>query len=156
GLAVDGDPGPRTRSALFLAYMDVLCVNAAGSPFKVDPKKGFIGGGNDAAGKCDFQGCSDFNPLLVFSKEETKEFDSATDKTPRNIANEINRRVLVLLFRPGLTVSKAWPCPRANEGPGGCRNRFWSDGEQRRSPSDQQREFADTLDTFACRFYQRM
>jgi hypothetical protein len=49
-----------------------------------------------------------------------------------------------------------WPCPRATEGTAGCRKRFWSDGERRRSPSDARREFADTQDTFACRFYHRM
>jgi len=156
GLPVDGQPSQPTRRAIFLAYMDVICVDEDGEPFTVDREKGFLGRGQDAAGKTDFQGCSEFNPLMVFSRKEKAEFDAATDKSKRNAENEMNRRVLVLLFRPAVSVSGFWPCPRALEGVAGCRKRFWSDGERRRSPADTRREFADTRDTFACRFYQRL
>jgi hypothetical protein len=66
---------------------------------------------------------------------------------------------MTLLFRPGSRVAPAaWPCPRAKEGPAGCRKRFWSDAEKRRSTRlpDTARKFEDTRDTFACRFYQRL
>jgi hypothetical protein len=48
--------------------------------------------------------------------------------------------------------------PRATEGVAGCRKRFWSDGDTRRSKRlpDKDRNFDDTKDTFACRFYQRL
>jgi hypothetical protein len=157
GLVVNGEPDQPTRRALFLAYMDVVCVNEQGRPFSVDRVRGFLGRGEDPRGKCDFQGCSEFNPLMVFSRKERAAFDAARDKTERNAENAVNRRVLVLLFRPAVKVSSGfWPCPRAIEGTAGCKKRFWSDGERRRSPADERREFADTQDTFACRFYHRM
>ena len=156
GLPVDGQPSQPTRRAIFLAYMDVICVDENDEPFTVDREKGCLGRGQDGAGKMDFQGCSEFNPVMVFSRQEKAEFDAAKDKSRRNAENEVNRRVLVLLFRPGVSVSGFWPCPRALEGVAGCRKRFWSDGERRRAPAEARREFADTRDTFACRFYQRL
>lgn len=142
------------RRALFLQYMDALC----GPNLKLQ-KKDFLARGADAGGKGDFQGCSEFNPILVFSQQDQQRFDAAADKTERNVANGPNRRVMVLLFRKGSKVEPArWPCPRAKEGAAGCRKRFWSDGEQRRSRRlpDQPRRFEDTQDTFACRFYHRL
>ncbi len=79
--------------------------------------------------------------------------------TERNDANAPNRRVMVLLFRPGSRViPNKWPCPRADEGTLGCRKRFWSDGEKRRGLHlpDEDRKFEKTKDTFACGFYQRL
>ena len=32
-----------------------------------------------------------------------------------------------------IDVSK-WPCPTVDEGPAGCKKRFWPDGDARRSP----------------------
>src|SRR5262249_54111571 len=58
-------------------------------------------------------------------------------------------------FAPGRRVNPAaWPCPRAKEGVAACRKRFFPDGEVRRNPQGGRREFDDTKDTFACRFYQ--
>ncbi len=75
------------------------------------------------------------------------------------LANSPNRRVVVLMFRVGSSVSPGkWPCPAAVDGVAGCKQRFWSDGETRRSsrlPNDD-REFSKSKDTFACRFYQRL
>ena len=69
----------------------------------------------------------------------------------------LNRRVLVLFFRPGTVIPPdKWPCPRASEGTGGCRKRFWSDGDTRRTFQEKRREFATVPDTFACRFYHRL
>lgn len=152
----DGTPD----SVLFREYMLKLC-----PPDLVLRREDFLAHGVDDGGKGDFQGCSEFNPLLVFSAERQAEFDRAkrdNDRArldARDLANAPNRRVMVLLFRPGSEVVPArWPCPRANEGVAGCRARFWSDGEKRRSTrvAGRDRKFEDTKDTFACRFYQRL
>jgi hypothetical protein len=149
-LTVDGSPGPQTRAKLFAAYMDFLC------PEKFE-KTEFLAKGADAQGKGDLQGCGEFNPVMVFSEAELKEFSKPENKPTRDAENVVNRRVMVLLFRPGTSVPPdKWPCPRTGEGVEGCRKRFWSDGEQRRTPQAVRREFKQTQDTFACRFYHRM
>lgn len=160
-----------SRPGHFRTYMDRLCAlqdqnsqplkDAAGNPvvFQLDSKEDFLARGADPAGKGDHQGCGEFNPALLFSKEEDQAFAAAEDKTERNAANAPNRRVIILLFRPGTRVTPAkWPCPRSNADGSGCKKRFWSDGEQRRSSrlSGEGREFKKTQDTFACRFYQRL
>ncbi len=150
GLTEDGSAGPKTRAKLFAAYMVFLC------PDKFE-KTEFLGSGTDAKGKGDFQGCGEFNPTMRFSQIEEKEFNKPVNRDARNEENGRNRRVMVLLFRPGSNVSPAkWPCPRTSEGVAGCRKRFFSDGEARRSPQALRREFATTQDTFACRFYHRL
>jgi hypothetical protein len=156
GLAADGSAGPNTRKAIFLAYMDQICVGNDGKPFQLDPKKDFLGHNADDLGKADFQGCSRFNPLMLYSESELDYFAQYTDKTGRNAGNAVNRRVMVLLYRIGAQVTASrWPCPRASDGVDGCKKRFWSDGEQRRSNGEQRRKYEDKFDTFACRFYQR-
>ncbi len=153
-------PAATSGGELLKAYLQHL------SPpeLKISPKD-FLTQGSDAGGKGDYQGCSEFNPLLIFSQKEQTQFQKGQQDhdqaviDDRNTANEPNRRVLVLLFRAGTKVDAAkWPCPRAAEGVGGCHKRFWSDGEKRRSArlSDTDRKFEDTQDTFACRFYQRI
>lgn len=154
GLPADGQPGPQTRSKLFLAYMDKLC-----GDLKLDRVEDFLARGADAEGKGDRQGCGEFNPVLLFSQNQEDEFAAAQSKQRRNALNAPNRRVVALLFRPGSRVEAArWPCPRVKEDSAGCKKRFWSDGEKRRSEHlpDQQRRFEETQDTFACRFYHRM
>ena len=149
-LRVDGVAGPRTREKLFLEYMKYLW------PEKMTPRD-FLTRGADKGGKGDFQGCSEFNPAVVFSKAETERFAQAENREERDAENEVNRRVMVLLFRPGFVVTpEKWPCPAVAEGMGGCRRRFWSDGEKRRSPQEERREFRVAQDTFACRFYHRL
>ncbi len=156
GLPADGVAGKNTRKALYLKYMDQVCSDANSKPFKLT-KDQFLARGDDAQGKGDFQGCGEFNPVLMFSKAEQQQFEADKDKTQRNIDNRPNRRVLALLFRPGSRVDPTkWPCPRAKEGPGACRKRFWSDADKRRQFQEDRREFGDTHDTFACRFYQRL
>jgi hypothetical protein len=153
GLAVDGIVGPNTRRRLFERYMAALCGDfelAAGD---------FLAGGEDPALKGDVQGCSEFNPLMLFSQTEHREFQRPERRQERNAANSINRRVMILLFRPGTRVNpKKWPCPAADDGVAGCRKRFWSDGEARRTERlpEARREFGLTKDTFACRFYDRL
>jgi hypothetical protein len=142
------------RLVLFRVYMDAIC-----GDLQLQPTDFLAQGADGKKGKGDFQGCSDFNPLLIFSKEDEKRFERDKDKTERNDANAINRRVMVFLFRAGAKVSpQNWPCPRATEDATGCHKRFWSDGDKRRHTRlpDEPRRYEDTQDTFACRFYDRM
>ncbi len=153
GLAVDGDAGPKTRHELFLAYMDWLC---GGDALHLEPSD-FLGGGADSGGKGDVQGCSEHNPTLVFSREEAQRFQDSALRKQRDAENSPNRRVVIFFFDPGLRVDQAsWPCPRVKEDSTGCKARFWSDGDERRSPQDTRRTYEDSGDTFACRFYDRL
>ncbi|MBI2685631.1 MAG: peptidoglycan-binding protein [Acidobacteria bacterium] len=146
GVTPSGSADQATRAKLFAAYMAFLWPTALA-------KTDFLGEGADAGGKAAMQGCSEFNPAMVFSKSEV----ASLAKPDRDGQNSVNRRVLGLLFRPGSKVPvNKWPCPRVSEDAGGCKKRFWSDGEKRRANGDARREFKTTKDTFACRFYQRM
>jgi hypothetical protein len=151
GLGVDGIAGRQTRKVLFRAYMDALC----GASLELDKVRDFLGRNRDKEGKADFQGCGKFNQLLLFSQAENTAFERADDKTERNNENAPNRRVMILLFAPGRRVNPAvWPCPRADEGVAACKKRFFPDADVRRSFQAKHREFENTKDTFACRFYQ--
>jgi outer membrane protein OmpA-like peptidoglycan-associated protein len=150
GLAVDGDPGPKTRARLFERYMDHLC----GDGLKLSKTEDFLARGTDSGGKGDYQGCGEFNPVLMFSSTEKEQLDQPDREADRNAQNAPNRRILALLFPPGESVDPAiWPCPRAKEGPARCKDRFWSDAAQRRSFQADRRVYEKTHDTFACRFY---
>jgi hypothetical protein len=156
-LSEKGKPTSAERQALFLDYMNFLCIDEDGKPFSIDPVEGFLGQKADPLGKGDFQSCSEFNPILLFSRADEEKFEKQKDHTDRDAANAPNRRVMVLLFRPGSRVTPSlWPCPRAKEPTSACRKRFFSDGEKRRAVQEKQREFKDKEDTFACRFYQRL
>ena len=159
-LQATGLPKGTQNPALFKSYMDLLC----GADFQLQ-KADFLAQGADSEGKGDYQGCSEFNPLLIFSKERQTAFDQAAKKKDkegvmeRDAANAPNRRVMILFFRKGSKIDPAkWPCPRATEGSGGCKKRFFSDGEKRRGTHDSgvDRTFEQSEDTFACRFYQRI
>ena len=151
GLAVDGVVGPNTRKALYLAYMNALC----GPRLLLDKGKDFLAHHKDAGGKGDYQGCSEFNPVVVFSQKDNSKYEHAPDKRARNADNAPNRRVMVLMFAPGRRVNpQFWPCPRVKEGVSACKKRFFPDADHRRSCHDKRREFDNTKDTFACRFYQ--
>jgi hypothetical protein len=156
GLPPSGNADRATRAKLFLAYMDKHCKDESGNPFKVEDKD-FLARGEDSGGKGDYQGCSEFNPLLMFSSEENRKYSKPENKAERDTENTPNRRVLVYLFRPGSHVSPSWwPCPRVKEGVAGCYKRFWSDAAKRRSFQEERREYDKTHDTFACRFYDRL
>jgi len=157
GKTEQGKTTAAQRRLLFLEYMDFLCIDDRLTPFRIDSREGFLGAQGDAFGKGDYQGCSEFNPILLFSRADKQKFDQQKDHADRDAANAPNRRVVVLLFRPGSKITPSrWPCPRAKEPTAGCRKRFFSDGDKRRSNGDAQREFKDKEDTFACRFYQRL
>jgi outer membrane protein OmpA-like peptidoglycan-associated protein len=155
-LPPSGSPTRDTRKKLFERYMDFLCADDSGRPFTL-AKTDFLAQGSDRDGKGDYQGCGEFNPVLLFSKEEQEEFKKPANHEARNEANAPNRRVVVYLFRPGTRVEpRHWPCPPAKDGTGrDCKKRFWSDGEDRRTRllDGERREFQKTEDTFACRFY---
>ncbi|HEY0993350.1 MAG TPA: OmpA family protein [Kofleriaceae bacterium] len=151
-----GPDAPSERRALFRAYMDAICHEPDGSPFVLQ-KTDFLGRGEDPGGKADFQGCSEFNPTVVFSTDESRGFQDPKRKDERDDANAPNRRVLVFLFPLGTRVPTAsWPCPRASEPPAGCRAMFWPDGDARRAPQAQHREYDTARNTFACAFYDMM
>lgn len=155
GLPPTGVADAATRKALFLAYMDFLCRDAAGAPF-VMAREDFIGKGADPEGKGAYQSCGEFNPVLVFAKSEQAAYEAASNHDARNADNAPNRRVVVYVFRPGIQLAtEQWPCPRAFEPKAGCNEYFWPDGEARRSPAPARREFAKTRDTFACAVYHR-
>jgi hypothetical protein len=177
-LKVDGDPGPDTRKALYTEYMKVLCTNEEGKEFELK-KEQFLGKGADAKGKADFQGCSEFNPVFLLSKDERDELTKNDQKDERNRLNAPNRRVVLFFFPPKLEIDvQKWPCPRASEGRTGCVKRFWTDHELRRKPKQTERRsygpfteepkaddpeadpttgrLEGTRDTFACRFYDRL
>jgi len=156
--SVANDSGKRRQ--LFLDYMNLLC-----GDLLLDKTKDFLARGQDAGGKGDLQGCSEFNPLLILSQDQQTAFDQAKQNKDdatlqqRNDLNAQNRRVMVLIFRKGSRVDPAkWPCPRVTEGVAACKKRFFSDGEKRRSTRlpDSDRKFDESHDTFACRFYQRL
>lgn len=148
------------RQQLFLKYMDLMC-----GDLKLDKSKDFLARGAGPDQKGDVQGCSRFNPLLLFSQEDEGSFKIAEQEkdkgalADRNKQNAPNRRVMVLIFRKGSQVLPSkWPCPSFKEGAAGCKKRFFSDGDTRRSSHlpGIDRKFTDSGDTFACRFYQRI
>lgn len=157
-LATEGKalPAGTPRSAVFSGYMDLVCRDDAGRGFGVSAKR-FLGQGADPGGKADYQGCSEFNPIVMFSADEQKRYALAADRTERDREGAPNRRVTVFFLAPGTTVTPGkWPCPRAGEGIAGCVRRFWSDSAARRLPGPVRREYPRDVDTFACRFYQRL
>ena len=148
------------RQKLFLRYMDVLC-----GGLKLDGSRDFLAPTSPKDIKSKVQGCSRFNPLLLFKQEDERFFGSAFEQNDqealakRNGKNQPNRRVMILIFRKGSRVDPAkWPCPTALEGKAGCIKRFFSNGDTRRSTHilGSDRKFQETHDTFACRFYQRI
>ncbi|MBI2690107.1 MAG: peptidoglycan-binding protein [Acidobacteria bacterium] len=148
GLTADGSAGPKTREKLFAAYFVFL------SGPKLTPAN-FLSQGADPDGKGDYQGCSEFNPVMMFSAAENAKLQS--NKTERNKENAVNRRVLALLFRPGTVVPPArWPCPKWNEGIAGCKKRFFANAATRRQFQAKRRTVEVDKDTFACRFYERL
>jgi hypothetical protein len=157
GLPADGDAGPDTRKAMFTDYMDAICQDASGAPFKLDPKADFLAQGSDPKLRGDVQGCSEFNLVVVFSQDEDQRLSKPENEVERDADNLPNRRVLVYLYPPGSKIDlDKWPCPAADDGPSKCKSQFWPDGDTRRAPAAAHRVYGDTHDTMACRFYDRM
>jgi hypothetical protein len=149
------------RQQLFLTYMNLLC-----GDLKLDKSTDFLARNAGPDHKGDVQGCSRFNPDVLFKSEDEARFkqafsdkDETTLRGERDVRNAINRRVMILVFRKGSQVLPSkWPCPTFREGSASCKKRFFSDGDTRRSThlSGAERKFDLTHDTFACRFFQRV
>jgi hypothetical protein len=148
------------RQQLFLQYMNFLC-----GDLTLDKSADFLARNAGPGQKGDVQGCSRFNPVLLFSTEDEARYKQAyqsNDKDTlleRNGANAVNRRVVILVFRKGSQVLPArWPCPSYKDGAADCKKRFFSDGDSRRSThtSGAPHTYDDSQDTFACRFFQRI
>jgi hypothetical protein len=149
------------RQQLFLKYMNLLC-----GDLRLDKSTDFLARGAGPDQKGDVQGCGRFNPMLLFSAEDEARFkqafakkDDPTLRDERDENNRINRRVMILIFRKGSQVLPTkWPCPTFKEGTAGCKKRFFSNGDVRRSTHTPgaDHKFVDSHDTFACRFYQRI
>jgi peptidoglycan hydrolase-like protein with peptidoglycan-binding domain len=153
GLPASGFLDGASRRALFLAYMDALCVDDRGRPFRY-AREDFLGRGAGQGGKADYQSCSEYNPVLVFSQAEDQRFKAPALRDERNRENSPNRRVVVLMFpRAPVIPPERWPCPTTKEGGAKCRALFWPDGDARRSPQERRREQLRSGRTFACRFY---
>jgi hypothetical protein len=160
-----GRPGVVTgaeRRRLILAYMDAVCVrrnpDQSESPFSLKRDEDFLARGAGTNAKGDVQGCSRFNPTLVISDARMALLERQNDKhASRNAANEINRRVIAFLFKPGSQVDPArWPCPHVQDERAveRCRDRFWSDATARRKADPvADRLFHKDRRTFACRWY---
>jgi hypothetical protein len=152
-----GFVGDKTRKQLFLDYMDTLCHDEAGMPFKLDPETGFLARKLDKNLRGDVQGCGEFNPVLLLSAQQEKEFEPQAQHKARDEAYAEDRRVIVYAFRHGTWIDPAkWPCPTAmSEDSSACKKRFWSDADTVRLKRDpeNERRFKETRDTMACRFY---
>ena len=165
GIAPLGRNDVGLRAKLFAEYMDFLCSDPKGVPFKLT-KADFLGAGDEHGA---FQGCSFFNPRLVLAGSEEREFeqDKAGQKEAHHAKNVDNRRAIIFFFQAGATIDpKKWPCPRAKQGINGCVHHFWSDGNERRQTriENKRRRFGKAVrnhteriaqieKTFACRFY---
>jgi hypothetical protein len=126
---VDGIMGPRTRGAV-QSYMHELCGEL------VLAKNDFL-----ASGECAYQGCSEFNPLKVFSKDMETMFAENDTASARDIENLPNRRVVGFLFEKKDDVEpERWPCPSAADGIGGCQKQFWANADVRRKPGAELRQ----------------
>jgi hypothetical protein len=143
-----GEPSSKPHKAMVPAYLALLFP----TPLQ---KTDFLGQGADPKGKADYQGCSEFNPLLLLSTKESQ----TLPKAERDEENARNRRVVIFMYRAGMKINpKLWPCPTVAQGTADCVKRFFGPpktGELRRKPGGERREFEKTRDTFACRFYDR-
>jgi hypothetical protein len=153
--AQSGKNDKPTRALLFSAYMDWICTSR--EVLKLTDAD-FLGKGADGQGKGGYQGCGEFNPVLVFSEDESRRFAKPELKSKRDTENLPNRRVTVFLFQKGRQITPAkWPCPRWNEGTADCKKHFFADGDKRRAPQSTRRAHETVqgtqYDTFGCRFY---
>ena len=151
---VDARLDGATRTLLFTEYMDAICHDAAGERFVLDAQRDFIARAQDKAGlKGDVQGCGEFNPIFLVSKDDDERFAKDEDHTERNAAYARDRRVLAFVFRHGTRVDPGkWPCPVAPiqaEASAGvleaCKKRFWSDAKKRLACGDEERTFGEEM-----------
>ncbi len=163
GVPQSGQFDKETRRVLFRAYMDLICVDAPPGdvtpmPYELDPANHFLGGGENSEGIGDYQGCSEFNPRMIFSAREWNTLQAWSKQDERNWENAPNRRVMGFLFPLGSKLPGNWPCPAATAGHTQCMKTFFHDGERRRSYryNDRRRDYAEDGNTFACMHYDRL
>ncbi|MFN0060249.1 MAG: hypothetical protein ACKVX7_17460 [Planctomycetota bacterium] len=171
-----------TRHRLYREYMDTLCHDKSGKPFKLAPTDFLARGKDKAPGagglaglRGDVQGCGEFNPIVILSDGKLNEFEKGPDKkagkAARDEAYHEDRRVLLYVFKHGSEIDpkKSWPCPSAlSQDIAPCKLRFWSDAEKTRLKPDpvltkrfrprggKNEESSDeivTRNTLGCRFY---
>ena len=146
----------RPRKKLFRAYMNAICVNSNGEPFQYN-RKDFLSRGETKDGKADYQSCSEFNPMVVFSQDEEAEYAKPENKGQRDEDNAVNRRVTIYMFPPNPRFPpEKWPCPTIKEGCDKCKGQFWIDGEKRRGAQGDRRDSRKRGKTMACKWYDRM
>jgi hypothetical protein len=138
----NGFPGEQTRARLFSEYMNAICHDNQGNPFKIAPTD-FIARNQDTARQVaglvpglrgDVQGCGEFNPVLLLSEKQEEDFKPEEQHKARDEAYAADRRVIVYVFRHGTEIDfNRWPCPLAtSRDTVPCTKRFWSDGDDRR------------------------
>ncbi len=148
GKTLDQPGDVKRRAQLFNDYMDAICHDPAGERFVLDPQADFIAHAKDKDLKGDVQGCGEFNPVFLFSKDEEDSFkkDPVLAKGVRDPLYVVNRRVVVYAFRHGTEIDpKGWPCPHAREDHSKCILRFWSDHPKRRNAGPIRREFGENM-----------
>ena len=132
-----------TFDLLAKLYMDAICTDDDNNPVQLKPDD-FLARGAGKDGKGDIQGCGEFNPLMMFSKDEKALLDQEQNKDERNKENQVNRRIMILLYRAGARVDpEKWPCPSVKEGPEKCQLRFFANAKERRSNLSDRREHKD-------------
>lgn len=157
-LPQDGSIDAATRKSLFAAYMDAVCVDASNTPFRFRKEEFLSRQPNGLkGGRLDYQGCSEFNPIVVFSQADDADYQKPANKNERNEANRPNRRVVVYMFPNSLKFTEVtWPCPASGADGTACHAHFWPNGDERRLPQARMREHLHGGRTFACMFYDRI
>ncbi|MEN9306430.1 MAG: hypothetical protein RL173_362 [Fibrobacterota bacterium] len=162
GLSKDGVLGAKSKAKLYPAYMDAICVDESGKPYKLGADS-FMGDAAlnakvDAKAKGAYQGCSEFNPVYLMSKSDVKNYATKPNKKERDERNQIDRRTVVALFKKdafSATDPKKpqWPCPDSSQPCTKCKDEFWPDGDARRQSGDAERKYPADQTTMACMFY---
>ena len=158
-----GLPDGTSMSALISSYLPTL-LPPEFVALNIGPTN-FLAQGADSQGKGDYQGCSSLILSLFFPrKSRTASPPPQTIRTPMSMPRGTSptRPTAASWCWYSIKMPKSfqaqWPCPSATGDKSGCIKRFWSDGQTRRSTRlpDTDREYSETKDTFACRFYDRL
>jgi len=115
----------------------------------------FVGDPSDKLVQWACSGCSEFNPVVLFSKSDEDAFKSSGNKAERDAKNAPNRRASLFLFPatakgPGKVT---FPCPAWSDGTASCKKQLFPDADKRRNPTDAERTWETAKDTFGCQFY---
>lgn len=164
-LRVDGIAGPKTRKRLYERYIDQLTGTPDVALMRPEHFLGDPADNADPKGKCKaaFQGCSEHNPILLFSKEDEQKYQREENEPERNERNAPNRRAMIFFFSKqtlfpltAADIPKAWPCPAWDEGPSACNSLFWPNWKERLASGATERRYEKKERTMACRWYDAM